>query len=110
LSDPTAPSSVSGSIKVADFPSLASVGGVATVSVSGSPVAVVRTGAATFIALSRICPHQGSTISVLSNEFQCPRHGATFNMSGGWIGGQPTGNMFSYPATYAAATDTLTIG
>jgi Rieske Fe-S protein len=107
----TSPGTVtSTSIKVSDFPALANVGGVATTTVSGVPIAIVRTGASTFAAFSRICPHQGSTIDVFNNGFQCPRHGATFNLSGQWIGGQPTSNMRSYPATYDAASATLTIG
>jgi Rieske Fe-S protein len=98
------------SIKVSDFPALASVGGIATTSVSGIPLAIVRTGASGFSAFSRICPHQGTTIDVQSNGFQCPRHGATFNLSGQWIGGQRTSNLVSYPVTYDAASATLTIG
>jgi nitrite reductase/ring-hydroxylating ferredoxin subunit len=98
------------SIKVSDFPALASVGGVATTTVSGIPLAIVRTGASSFAAFSRICPHQGTTIDVFTNGFQCPRHGATFNASGQWIGGQRTSNLTSYPVGYDAASGTLTIG
>jgi Rieske Fe-S protein len=98
------------SIKVSDFPALANVGGVATTTVSGVPIAIVRTSASTFAAFSRICPHQGTTIDVFNNGFQCPRHGATFNLSGQWIGGQPTSNLRSYPANYDSASATLTIG
>jgi Rieske Fe-S protein len=107
----TSPGTVaSTSIKVSDFPTLANVGGVATTSVSGIPIAIVRTGASSFAAFSRICPHQGTTIDVQSNGFQCPRHGATFNLSGQWIGGQRTSNLVAYPVGYDAASATLTIG
>ena len=73
-------------------------------------MAIVRTGDTTFAAFSRICPHQGGTIQVTSSGFQCPVHGATFNRSGTWVGGQRTTNMRQYPTTYDAATGTLTIG
>jgi len=107
----TSPGTVaSTSIKVSDFPALANVGGVATTSASGIPLAIVRTSASTFAVFSRICPHQGTTIDVFNNGFQCPRHGATFNSSGQWIGGQRTTNLTSYPSTYDAASGTLTIG
>jgi Rieske Fe-S protein len=107
----TSPSSVSSTtLQLADFPALSSVGGVATVSVSGVPLAIVRTSSTTFAAFSRICPHQGTTIDVFTNGFQCPRHGATFNASGQWIGGQRTSNLTSYPVGYDAASGTLTIG
>lgn len=107
----TSPGTVAAtSIKVSDFPALANVGGVATTTVSGIPLAIVRTGASSFAAFSRICPHQGTTINVVTNGFQCPRHGATFNSSGQWIGGQRTSNLTSYPVGYDAASATLTIG
>jgi Rieske Fe-S protein len=107
----TSPGTVaSTSLELSNFPALANVGGVATTSVSGTPIAMVRTSASTFSAFSRICPHQGTTINVLANEFQCPRHGATFNLSGQWIGGQRTSNLVSYPVAYDATSAMLTIG
>jgi len=109
--DPTSPSSVSSTtFNLSDYPALSSVGGVATVSISGVPVAIVRTSSTTFAAFSRICPHQGATIDVTSNGFQCPRHGATFDKNGQWIGGQRTSNLTSYPVSYNAAAGTVTVG
>lgn len=104
------PSSVAMSIKVADYPTLANVGGVALVSASGSPIAVVRTGTSTFVALSRICPHQGSTVNAVTGGFLCPNHGARFDQNGTWTGGQRTSNMRSYATSYDATTGTITIG
>jgi len=109
LSVPTAPDAVSGSIKVSDYAGLTAVGGFALVTVGGSPLAVVRTGAAAFTALSRICPHQGATISPSGNGFTCPRHGAEFSLDGAWVGGQRTSSLHSYATRYDPATDTLTI-
>jgi Rieske Fe-S protein len=86
------------------------VGGIALATVSGTPLAIVRTGSTTFLALSRICPHQGATVNLSGNGFLCPRHGAEFDASGTWIGGQRTSSMRSYATTYNAATGTLTIG
>ncbi len=97
-------------LTLSSYPNLASVGGVATTSVDGIPLAIVRTGQSTFTAFSRICPHQGTTINVTATGFQCPRHGATFNSSGQWIGGQPTSNLTQYPVAYDAAAGTLTVG
>lgn len=110
ITDTTSPNSVSATVKVSDYATLASVGGVAVTTVNGTPVAIVRTGATTFITLSRICPHQGSTIGQITGGFRCPNHGATFNTTGVWVGGQPTSNMRSYATTYDAAAGTLTIG
>src|SRR5215468_8175457 len=76
-SDATSPSSVSSTtFRLADFPALSAVGGVATVTVDGVPLAIVRMSSTTFAAFSRICPHQGATINVTNGGFQCPRHGA----------------------------------
>ena len=103
-------------IRIADFAALASVGGVAIVdggSQSGEPIAVARTGATTFVALSLICPHKGVTVT-LSNlsgiTFICPGHGAEFTTDGTWSGGQPTTNLGRYPLTFDQAAGTLHIG
>ena len=110
LSVATAPDSVGGSLKISDYAALSAVGGVALATVSGTPLAIVRTGSTTFLALSRICPHQGATVNLFGNGFLCPRHGAQFDASGTWIGGQRTSSMRSYATSYDAATGTLTIG
>ncbi len=103
------PTSINGSIKVSDYPTLAATGGIALVSVSGTPLAIVRTGTATFVALSRSCPHQGTTVNTSGSGFQCPRHGAQFSATGAWVGGQPTTNLRSYTTSFDATTGTLTI-
>src|SRR5689334_7131443 len=106
----TAPTSLSATVKVSDYPALASVGGVATTSINGRPGAILRTGRSTFITLSRVCPHQGSTVNATSTGFRCPNHGATFDKNGTWTGGQRTSSLRSYATSYDAATGTLTIG
>jgi len=108
--DATAPTSLSGTIKVSDYAALANVGGVGVTTISGSPIAIVRTSATTFITLSRVCPHQGSTINSTSTGFRCPNHGATFDATGNWTGGQRTSSMRSYNTTYDSVAGTLTIG
>ena len=82
----------------------------AVLTANGSPIAVVRTGTATFLALSRICPHQGGTIGVSGTGFMCPVHGARFSSTGTWTGGQVTSNMRSYATNYDPSTGILTIG
>jgi nitrite reductase/ring-hydroxylating ferredoxin subunit len=110
---PTAPGSLSQpvTITLSEHPSLATVDGVAFVSdTNGNPLAVVRTGTSTFVALSRICPHAGSTVNTASFGFLCPGHGAEFDFSGHWMGGQRTSSLTSYPTQYNAAAGTVTIG
>lgn len=104
------PTNVGGaSIKLADYSSLSAVGGVALVTLNGVPLAIVRTGTDTFIALSRVCPHEGALVSTSSSGFTCPRHGATFTKTGTWTGGQRTSSLRSYTATYDATAGTITI-
>ena len=109
---PTAPGSLSSplTINVANYPALTNVNGVAYVSADRSPLAIVRTGASSFVALSRICPHAGSTVNTASFGFLCPGHGAEFDDTGRWIGGQRTSSLTSYPTQFDAATGMLTVG
>ena len=97
-------------ITLSDYPALASVGGIALVTISGSPFAVVRTGSTSFVTLSRVCPHQGSTVNVSGSGFLCPNHGAQFNASGTWTGGERTSSLRSYATTYDSTAGTVTVG
>jgi cytochrome b6-f complex iron-sulfur subunit len=109
--DPTAPDlGGTSTLVVSDYPALSAVGGIALVSIQSSPFAVVRTGASSFVALSRVCPHQGSIVNQNGTGFLCPGHGAQFNASGTWVGGERTSSLRSYATAYDATTGTLTIG
>jgi cytochrome b6-f complex iron-sulfur subunit len=92
-------------ITVADYPALASVGGIAVVN---GAVAVVRTNTG-YVALSRVCPHQGATVNATSGGFTCPRHGARFNATGGWVGGERTSSMRQLASTFNEASGVLTV-
>ncbi|HEY0779534.1 MAG TPA: hypothetical protein VGD56_16320 [Gemmatirosa sp.] len=50
------------------------------------------------------------SVNIVSSGFYCPNHGAEFNATGTWTGGQRTSNLTSYPTSYDPATGTLTIG
>ena len=97
-------------VRLADYPALASIGGVARFNIAATPLAVVRTSATTFVTLSRICPHQGTTVNQSAGGFLCPNHGATFSSTGDWVGGQRTSNMTSYPTSFDSTAGTITIG
>jgi Rieske Fe-S protein len=107
----TAPTTISPTtLRVGDYPALATVGGIAMVTISNSPFAVVRTGTADFIALSRVCPHQGNIVNQSGNAFLCPGHGARFSADGTWIGGERTSSLRNYATAYDASAGTITIG
>jgi Rieske Fe-S protein len=111
---PTAPPVLENgfTIRIADFPALQQVGGIARVNSDASnPIAVSRLGPNTFAALSMICPHAGyKPINITSTGFRCPNHNALFAADGNWTGGQRTKDLQSYPTTYNAGAGTLTIG
>jgi Rieske Fe-S protein len=89
-------------VTIANYPALANVGGIAVVR-SSPAIALARTSGG-FVAFSLRCPHQGTTVRVLSNRtLQCPNHGATFAYTGGWTGGYRTGNLSQRGVT--ASTD-----
>jgi cytochrome b6-f complex iron-sulfur subunit len=107
---PTTPTSIGGAtVKISDYPALATTGGLALVTVSGTPLAIVRTDTSTFVALSRVCPHEGGIVNSATGGFTCPVHGAHFSTTGTWLSGQRTSSLRSYATTYDAATQTLTI-
>jgi Rieske Fe-S protein len=99
----------SNTIQIASYPTLNTVGGVAVLSLGNVPLAIVRTGDTSFLALSRICPHQGGTVQQSGSGFQCPVHGAQFSSTGQWTGGQRTSNLHAYTTSYDATAGTLTI-
>jgi cytochrome b6-f complex iron-sulfur subunit len=59
---------------------------------------VARTNQGAFIAVSMICPHQGSTVIYQSsiNDFTCPSHGSTFAPTGAVVQGPAVTNLKSY--------------
>jgi Rieske Fe-S protein len=90
---PTAVTLGSGTtIKLADFPALATVGALVDV---GHERAVMRTSATTFVALSKICTHQGCETSVTNNRFECPCHLSVFASDGTVVRGPSTGERIS---------------
>lgn len=106
----TSPFTGTASVNINDYPALANVGGVALVTLNGSLLALVRNSTTSVLALSRVCPHQGGTINTSSGGFTCTRHGARFNLTGQWVGGQQTSNMRSYATTFDPGTGALSIG
>lgn len=97
------------SVRVADFPALAAVGGVARVTTTGTPIALYRAASNTFLAVSLVCPHAGATVSITSTGFRCPSHGAVFNKNGEWVSGQRTSALLVKSTTYDAKTGLVSI-
>ena len=97
-------------VTVSAFPALANVGGIAAVgSLGQKPVAVVRTGASTFTALSRICTHAGCDVNVSGGGFSCPCHGSAFDATGQATNGPAEGALQRFNVAIGNNGTTLTI-
>jgi cytochrome b6-f complex iron-sulfur subunit len=109
--DPNVPVSAPVTIKLADYPELATVGVLAEIR---DQRAVVRTGAATFLGLSRICTHQGCDTNVRNNQLECPCHGSLFSATGSVIRGPniasaPIAALSHLAATFDPVDNTVTV-
>jgi nitrite reductase/ring-hydroxylating ferredoxin subunit len=97
-------------VSLASYSALSAVGGVARVDGgSGSPTALVRTGASSFVALSMVCPHAGTTVNYTGSGWTCPNHGAQFATTGAWSGGQGASSLTSFTTVYDGAAGTVKI-
>ena len=105
----TGPSGGAITVKLPDFPALAATGGIARVdNGNGRPTALVRTGASSFLGVTMVCTHQGTTININGSGFLCPNHGARYGSTDVWQGGQVTSSLATYTATFDGA-NTVTV-
>jgi len=99
-------------VTVAQESALSRVGGIAFFGLSnGYPAALVRVGAASYLALSPICPHLGYIVDAdaKTGGFLCPGHHAAFTALGAWTGGQVTTSLKVLPSTFDAARGVVSI-
>lgn len=73
-------------------------------------VARISTGtdAASFVALSKVCTHEDTTVVYQGSGFYCPNHGATFSKTGSVTGGPTSKSLTKYNITVSG--NSLTIG
>ena len=93
-------------VNLADFPALATMGVLVDV---GHQRAVIRTGPAAFVALSRICTHEGCEAFVRSNRVECDCHGSIFANNGAVLRGPAERPLDMLNVQFDATTNTLTI-
>ncbi len=99
--DPTTPTEPGLTITLANFPGLANVGTLVDIQ---HERAVVRTGATTFLAFSKLCTHQQCETEIRNNRFECPCHGSIFANDGSVIRGPDVQNNGIGPLHRLAAT------
>ena len=74
-------------------------------------IIIVRTATDTFVALSKVCTHNGTAVEYqdAANRLYCPNHGSTFTLDGTVTGGPAPTALKKYNTTYAATTNTLRV-
>jgi cytochrome b6-f complex iron-sulfur subunit len=98
--------------KSTDYAALATAGQpveISTTTGTASGIAVVRTSATTFLALSMACTHEGTKVRIAGQIFDCPNHGARFDSRGAVTLGPATRALATRALAYDAATDTITV-
>ena len=66
----------------------------------GTTVLVSRTGESTAVAFSARCTHQGCTVAVQGEKWQCPCHGSAFSpQDGSVLQGPAKAPLAAYPVT-----------
>jgi cytochrome b6-f complex iron-sulfur subunit len=110
--DPLLPLGGPVTIKLSDFPALADTGVI--VDVPNKQRTVMRTGPATFLALSKLCSHQQCDIDIKGDHYECPCHGSQFTATGQVtrgpnIASPPIGPLRSLKVTFDQVAGTLTM-
>lgn len=57
-----------------------------------------RTDEDQVLAFSAVCPHQGCTVGVEEDGFECPCHGSRFTLTGEWESGPAEQGLQQYEA------------
>lgn len=88
-----------------DYSDLGTVGGYAY---SGN-IIIIRSGSDTYLAFSKICTHQGCTVTydAADNELPCPCHGSVFSTTGAVLKGPATSSLKRYTVTKSGNTLTI---
>lgn len=88
------------SIEDQTFQALSAIGGSAI----KDDIIIIRTGADTFVALSRFCTHEtvGLNYSAANTKLVCPRHGSEFSTSGSVLRGPAQASLFKYKTEFTS--------
>lgn len=88
------PAGITVDLNDAAFASLKTVGGFAY----KGDIIIIRTSDSVYIALSKVCTHQGCTVKYnsSSNNLPCPCHGSLYNINGSVINGPAPNPLKNY--------------
>lgn len=62
------------------------------------PLLLHRLDETQVLAFSAVCPHQGCTVAVAQQGFECPCHGSLFDSAGQWQSGPAEQPLTQYEA------------
>jgi cytochrome b6-f complex iron-sulfur subunit len=64
-------------------------------------IIIIRTGDSQYVALTKICTHQGCTVAYnpADTQIQCPCHGSAFTTGGAVVNGPATSALKKYTVT-----------
>ena len=86
------------SVQLNKLDALAQVGGAVRIGViKGNPVAISRTGSATYLAFSLRCPHQNVPVTKTETGWRCEAHGSEFEADGDLLLGPATTRLPRVP-------------
>lgn len=105
----TGPTNVNATVKISDYPALATVGGIAKLNGTATAVAVVRTSSTQFRAFSMVCPHQQTVVGIFNGGFLCPNHEARYSSTGAVLA-QPSDGGTTSPLKEFTVQADLTAG
>ena len=85
-------------ISLSTFSALAVVGGSVSVDLGPHKLAVAQLAEGCFVAVSRICTHEGCETAYDAGRFVCPCHGAVFDLDGSVLAGPTPIPVAAFPA------------
>jgi cytochrome b6-f complex iron-sulfur subunit len=89
---------------------LASIASAALVQTSVGDLLVAHTGQNIYSAMTATCTHQACTITGFQNQnFVCPCHGSTFDLSGRVLMGPATASLQQYATQFSNGVLTIAV-
>lgn len=74
------------------------VGGSVSVAHQEEQILLHRPDEEQVLAFSAVCPHQGCTVGIEDDRFECPCHGSRFTLTGEWQSGPANQPLQQYEA------------
>ena len=98
-------------VRIDEKSPLNKIGGSTSVKSSAGEIIIVRTGDASFVAVSAKCTHKGGPLEYDADtkQFVCDWHGSKFGTDGSNVSGPAKKPIGAYPATGSSTSVTVKI-